>query len=272
MYTEDRARQMIEAGHLRANPKSGAPQYRLDQSDHTMLDSNWTDLQEYDTRFNFPNGEKNVALIERIISMTDKRDAIILDSFAGSGTTAHAVLKLNAEDAGSRRFILVELEDYADAITAERMRHVIKGIPEAKDQQLRDGLGGSFTYCTLGEPLDLETMLRGDTLPPYVELAAYLLYTATGVSVDGVELKRRDDGWFFGDESTDYYLFYEPDLEWLQSNDAVFTEDQAKRIRATEPGRSAVVFAAGKFIGQRELSRMNITFCQLPYELHRAGG
>ncbi len=166
----------------------------------------------------------------------------------------------------------MELEDYADKTTAERVRRVIKGIPEAKNPQLRDGLGGSFAYCTLGEPLDLETMLKGDSLPPYAELAAYLLYTATGVSVDGAELKPRDDGWFFGDESTDYYLFYEPDLEWLQSNDAVFTEDQAKRIRAAEPGRSAVVFAAGKFIGQRELSRMNITFCQLPYELHRAGG
>lgn len=199
-------------------------------------------------------------------------DGIILDSFAGSGTTAHAALALNRENDANRRFILIECEEYADAITAERARRVIKGIPGAKNPWLHDGLGGSFTYCTLGEPLDLETMLRGDSLPPYAELAAYLLYTATGVSVDGAELEPRDGGWFFGDDGTDYYLFYEPDLEWLQSNDAVFTEDQAKRIRAAAPGRSAVVFAAGKFIGQRELSRMNITFCQLPYELHRAGG
>ena len=272
MYTEDRARQMIEAGQLRSNPKSGAPQYRLDQSDHTMLDSNWTDLQEYDTQFNFPNGEKNVALIERIISMTGRRDAVVLDSFAGSGTTAHATLKLNAEDDGNRRFILVELEDYADSITAGRVRRVIKGVPEAKNAQLREGLGGSFTYCTLGEPLDFETMLRGDSLPAYAELAVYLLYTATGISVDWTTLESREDGWFFGDENTDYYLFYEPDIEWLQSNEAVFTEDQAKQIRAANPGRGAIVFAAGKFIGQRELSKMNINFCQLPYELHRAGG
>ena len=182
------------------------------------------------------------------------------------------MLSLNHEDSGHRRFILIELEGYADTITAERVRHVIKGVPAAKDPQLRDGLGGSFTYCTLGEPLDPEAMLGGVSLPPYAELAAYLLYTASGVSVDGAELEPRDDGWFFGDDDTDYYLFYEPDLEWLQSNDAVFTEAQAKRIRAAAPGRSAVVFAAGKFIGQRELSRMNITFCQLPYELHRAGG
>ena len=215
---------------------------------------------------------KPVELISRMLQLATPTDGIILDSFAGSGTTAQATLALNAEDGGARRFILVELEDYANTVTAERVRRVIKGVSETKDQRLRDGLGGSFTYCTLGEPLDLETMLRGDSLPPYAELAAYLLYTATGVSVDGTELERRDGGWFFGDESMDYYLFYEPDLEWLQSNEAVFTEDQAKRIRAAGPGRSAVVFAAGKFIGQRELSRMNITFCQLPYELHRAGG
>lgn len=213
-----------------------------------------------------------MSLVRELLSLPHRDNALILDSFAGSGTTAHATLALNSSDGGTRRFILVECEDYADTITAERVRRIIQGVPEAKDQQLRDGLGGSFTYCTLGEPLDLETMLRGDSLPPYAELAAYLLYTATGVSVDGTVLERRDDGWFFGDDGTDYYLFYEPDLEWLQSNDAVFTEDQAKQIRAAEPGRSAVVFASGKFIGQRELSRMNITFCQLPYELHRAGG
>ena len=211
-------------------------------------------------------------LVQRLALLEGTPNGLILDSFAGSGTTAQAILTLNAQDGGNRRFILVELEDYADTITVERVSRAIRGVPGQKDPQICDGLGGSFTYCTLGEPLDLETMLKGDSLPPYAELAAYLLYTATGVSIDGAELKPRDDGWFFGDESTDYYLFYEPDLEWLQSNDAVFTEDQAKRIRAAGPGRSAVVFAAGKFIGQRELSRMNITFCQLPYELHRAGG
>ena len=77
------------------------------------------------------------------------KDAIILDSFAGSGTTAHAVLALNKEDSGNRKFILVECEEYADNVTAERVRRVIKGVPGAKDAALKEGLGGSFTYCTL---------------------------------------------------------------------------------------------------------------------------
>ena len=69
-----------------------------------------------------------------------------LDSFAGSGTTAHAVLAQNREDGGNRRFILVECEGYADSITAERVRRVIKGVPGAKDDALKAGLGGTFSY------------------------------------------------------------------------------------------------------------------------------
>ena len=78
---------------------------------------------------------------------------IVLDSFAGSGTTAHAVLALNQEDGGNRRFILAECEKYADSITAERVRRVINGVPGARDPALREGLGGSFTFCTLGDPV-----------------------------------------------------------------------------------------------------------------------
>ena len=84
--------------------------------------------------------------------MVCNENDIILDSFAGSGTTAHAVLDLNREDGGNRKFILIECEDYADTITAERVRRVINGVPDARDDALREGLGGSFTYCTLGKP------------------------------------------------------------------------------------------------------------------------
>ena len=96
---------------------------------------------------------------------------IILDSFAGSGTTAHAVLALNKEDGGNRKFILIECEDYADTITAERVRRVINGVPDASNTSLREGLGGSFTYCTLGEPIEVEAMLTGEGLPEFSALA-----------------------------------------------------------------------------------------------------
>ena len=70
---------------------------------------------------------KPIALIERVLEIGADDDALVLDSFAGSGTTAHAVLKANAKDGGHRRFILVEGEDYADRLTAERVRRAIKG-------------------------------------------------------------------------------------------------------------------------------------------------
>ena len=88
-------------------------------------------LDDTTGKFNTP---KPSTLISRILQIGSNKDSVILDSFAGSGTTAHAVLALNKEDGGNRKFILVECEDYADTITAERVRRVIKGIPDAPQQ------------------------------------------------------------------------------------------------------------------------------------------
>ena len=178
------------------------------------------------------------------------------------------MLALNKEDGGNRKFILVECEDYADTITAERVRRVINGVPGAKDATLKEGLGGSFTYCTLGDPIDVEGMLTGEALPEYGELAAYLLNTATGLSANGGLSAQNDDGLFYSNGDTDYYLLYQSDIEWLRSNEAILNEEQARQIH--EKGRQAVVFASDKYMGQRFLSDMSITFCQIPYELHRS--
>ena len=199
-------------------------------------------------------------------------DDIVLDSFAGSGTTAHAVLSLNKEDGGNRKFILVECEDYADTITAERVRRVINGVPNVRNAQLREGLGGSFTYCTLGEPIDAEGMLTGAALPSYAALAAYLLHTASGSSAPTEGLQRRnDDGLFYATDAADYYLLYQPDVDWLRSKAAVLGETQAERIAAAIrcTGKKAIVFAVDKYMGQRYLTDMNITFCRLPYEMYQ---
>ena len=98
--------------------------------------------------FNYP---KPVELVQAIIQATTNKSDIILDSFAGSGTTAHAVLKMNAEDGGSRRFILVEMEDYAENVTAERARRVITGYGEGSSAAA--GTGGGFSYYELGPAL-----------------------------------------------------------------------------------------------------------------------
>ena len=143
---------------------------------------------------------------------------IILDSFAGSGTTAHAVLALNKEDGGNRRFILVECEDYADNITAERVRRVIRGVPASKHKATQIGLGGSFAYCTLGAPIDIDGLLEGERLPAFGQLASYLLHTASGIAAMPDSLPDDNiDGFFYFTEERDYYLIYQPDTDFLRS-------------------------------------------------------
>ena len=216
---------------------------------------------------------KPYGYIAKLLYHATGPDDIVLDSFAGSGTTAHAVLALNKEDGGNRKFILVECEPYADSITAERVRRVIDGVPDARDESLREGLGGSFTYCTLGQPIELEAMLSGSALPSYSALAAYLLHVSSGISAGDDDLRaRNDNGLFYSSPQTDYCLLYKPDVDWLCGNSGMLSADRAKRIGADAgPGRKAIVFGPGKYVGQRELTKMGVTFCQIPYEIQSAG-
>ena len=242
-------------------------------NDTGTTDEGSKEIEQILGRATFDN-PKPTRLVERIARLVCESDGIILDSFAGSGTTAHAVLALNKEDGGNRKFILVECEDYADSITAERVRRVIAGVPGSKDKTLKEGLGGSFTYCTLGDPIELEAMLTGKALPEYPALAAYLLHVSAGIPAGEAGLERQDDdGLFYRNDERAYYLLYKPDLDYLSSNEAMLDETRAKRIgdAIRQEGRKAIVFGAGKYIGQRDLTDMGITFCQLPYEMHRAG-
>ncbi len=210
---------------------------------------------------------KALGLLQRIFTVAGDKDSLILDSFAGSGTTAHAVLALNKEDGGNRKFILVECEDYADEITAERVRRVIKGVPKAKDETLKNGLGGSFTYCKLGDEISPEKMLTGENLPDYETLARHIVYTATGQAPDKIRNIKDKDGFFYETGDRLFYLIYEPDLAFLRSADSALNSDRADRIakQTKKKQKTALVFATHKFMGQKELTQMGITFCGLPY-------
>ncbi len=202
-------------------------------------------------------------LIEQVV-WKDKT-AIILDSFAGSGTTAHAVLTLNKEDGGNRKFILVECEDYADTITAERVRRVIKGVPTARDETLKKGLGGTFSYFELGKPLEITSILEGKDLPDYKELARYIFFTATHNQLD--ETKINEDKHFIG-ESAEYlvYLLYKPDLAYLKSK--ALTLDIAKSL-GDYSGKKRLIFAPTKYMDAQQLLENHIEFAQLPFEIYK---
>jgi len=266
----------IDLLRLSSNEK---PEHYVPPSDAKYLSNLWSDLK--------PNGSnqvkkifggkvfenpKSTDLIRRLVrfACSESKNAIVLDSFAGSGTTAQAVLELNKHDNGNRNFILVECENYADKITAERVRRVIRGIPRSKDESLKKGLGGSFTWCTLGDELSIENMLTCRKLPDYETLARHLFWTATGQSPDTIRKARGEDGLFHETKDRLFYLIYEPETAFLRSNKSALNSERAGRIakQAKAKKKTAVVFATHKFMGQKELGQMGITFAQLSYLLH----
>ncbi len=202
---------------------------------------------------------KPTGLIKKILRMSIDKNDLALDSFAGSGTTAHAVLQLNKEDGGDRKFILVEMEDYADSITAERVRRVIKGYSN------KEGTGGTFSYFDLGKPIEIESLLSGKNLPSYKALARYVFYTATGEEFDDSNVDEKRS--FIG-ESKDYevYLFYKPDLEYLKNT--ALTLDRARSLGKIN-GKRRLVFAPTKYLDQEHLDEFRIDFAQLPFEIYK---
>lgn len=218
-----------------------------------------------DIKFENPKDHEVLARIIRYV-LGGKKDAAILDSFAGLGTTAHAVLSLNAEDGGSRRFILIECEDYADSITAERVRRVIKGVPAAKDESLKKGLGGTFSYFELGKAIELENILDGDSLPTYEELARYVFYAATGEEFNE---KAVDEKKHFIGESRNYqvFLLYEPDVAELKN--LALTLDMVKALPVLKKDKRRLVFAPTKYLDQDHLDQYRIDFAQLPFEIYK---
>ena len=208
---------------------------------------------------------KPTSLIRRVLQIATDKDSIILDSFAGSGTTAHAVLALNKEDGGNRRFVLVECEDYVDSITAERVRRVIKGVPSAKDKSLKAGLGGTFSYFKLGSAMRQESLLDGSNLPDYEKLASYIFFTATGEEFAPDQVKQ--DDWFIGSSRLyDVFLFYEADIDKLKN--MALTLDEARKLPRTE--RRNLVFAPTKYLDREFLNQYRITFQQLPFQIYEA--
>lgn len=239
------------------------------QESKRELRSIFGDLAEQGFDFETPKPSR---LIKRLISIAVAgfEESIILDSFGGSGTTAHAVLALNAEDGGARQFILVEQEDYADSLTAERVRRVIRGAPGAKDAALRDGLGGTFSYVELGEPYDEARLLSGDSLPSYADLARYTFFTATGEQWDASQLDRAR---YYLGESSRYqvYLLYEPDLDRLKNMplNLSFVKDVLGEAFARGRDKPRLVIAPLKYLDDETMTQYGVEYCQLPFGIYK---
>lgn len=194
-------------------------------------------------------------LITKIISIICEKDSIILDSFAGSGTTAHAVLNMNRADGGHRKFILVEMEDYADSITAERVRRVIRGYGEGKNAV--EGTGGSFSYYELGDPLLIGENLNEAVEPEIIREYIWFMETKTPYTPAA-----GDSPYYLGQHNdTGYYFYYEPQRITVLDFDFLAT--------VTEKASGTVIYADRCSISDDKLSQMGIVFKKIPRDISR---
>lgn len=216
--------------------------------------------------FDYP---KSVDLIKRCLELYSDKSSIILDSFAGSGTTAHAVLNLNKQDGGNRKFILVEMEDYAESITAERVRRVINGYGEGKNAVA--GTGGSFSYYELGEPIMNDGYLNENQ--PIEKIRAYIWYTEThtplctgtsNVSANSPFLQAQGAKckYYLGKHNNvGYYCYYEK-----TSNTSL---DKAFLNTITEAADQYIIYADNCLLSEEFMRLNHIIFKKIPRDIRK---
>ena len=194
-------------------------------------------------------------LLEFILTIAGDKDTLILDSFAGSGTTAHAVLNMNKADGGHRKFILVEMMDYAESITAERVRRVIRGYGEGKNAV--EGTGGSFSYYELGDPLLIGENLNEAVAPEKIREYIWFMETKTPYTPAAGE-----NLYYLGQHNdTGYYFYYEPQRITVLDYDFLAT--------VTEKAGGTVIYADRCSIDDGKLSQMGIVFKKIPRDISR---
>lgn len=195
-------------------------------------------------------------LIEEIISHLQK-DIVILDSFAGSGTTAHAVMNLNKKDRGNRKFILIEMEDYAETITAERVRRVMKGYGEGKNTV--EGTDGSFDYYELGQPIFKKDKNLNEDVG-IIKIREYIYYTETK---QYLERQQEESSKYLLDtyNDTGYYFYYEKD------NLTTLTIDTLSIV--TEKAEQYIIYADKCMLDKEYMQQKNIVFKKIPRDIKR---
>lgn len=263
---EETARQLEERGRLEiVDGIVKKAVYPEDEIDNTKFAPFWSHLKAEDfgtaqtakENLNSIMGKnigfetvKPVELIEELIKHLDD-DSIILDSFAGSGTTAHAVLKLNKEDGGNRKFILVEMENYADSITAERVRRVIQGYGEV------EGTGGNFDFYEVGEPLMINDEINENIAVE--KICAYVWYTETHTPY---KKPSGNNSAYLGEfNGTGIYFHYEKGN--LTTLDAQF-------LRSIEiQAENYLIYADECGLSEKQLEDFHITFKKIPRDIKK---
>ncbi len=205
--------------------------------------------------FDYP---KATELLETILNIANTgKDAIILDSFAGSGTTAHAVLNLNKQDGGHRRFILCEMCDYAETITAERVRRVINGYGEGNKSV--EGTVGSFAYYELGEPIfngiNLNEAIGTD------KLREYIWYSETRAPYAPSSANDQNAYHLGNYNSVGYYFYY-------KKNETT-TLDKAFLNTITVRADQYIIYADNCLLSDEFMRTNHIVFKKIPRDIRK---
>lgn len=202
--------------------------------------------------FDFP---KDVSLIQYLINFLCDKEAIILDSFAGSGTTANAVLNLNRQDNGNRNFILVELSDYAETITAERVRRVINGVQIADIQ----GTGGAFDYYELGESLFREDGTLNENVGED-KIREYIFFSDTQ---QPLQERTPDNKYYLGNAfETAYYFYYERNAMTILNHETL-------RQIVTKRAEQYIIYADICTLTEDEMNQLGVVFKKIPRDIKR---
>jgi len=210
---------------------------------------------------------KPVRLIQRILQIATNSGDLILDSFAGSGTTGHAVLKQNSEDGGNRRFILVEMDsNIAQTITAERLKRVAEGynFKDSRGNKKKEkGLTGGFRYCELGVTLfNADGQIREEV--KYSDLAQHVYFIETGQPLPQNAKKHYP---LLGvSNGIAVYLLYNGILKDKKANGGnVLTRAMLQSLPKHEGSKT--IYGTGCLLSEEKLRELGITFRQIPYEV-----
>jgi site-specific DNA-methyltransferase (adenine-specific)/adenine-specific DNA-methyltransferase len=216
---------------------------------------------------------KPVSLLTRLLTIATNKDDLVMDSFAGSATTGHAVLAMNSQDGGNRQFILVEIQqDIAETVSAERLRRVINGYDKSGDPEKHiEGLGGGFRYCHLGTPLFNE-FGDIDEAVSFPDLAAHVFFSETGAP-----LPKKVDGSnpLIGQHKDKIvYLLFSPAEQGFPREAAgnVLTPDALASLPSAPDSFDGerVVYAEGCTVSPDRLKAEGVVFKQIPYQIEGA--
>jgi adenine-specific DNA-methyltransferase len=216
-----------------------------------------------DRVFAFP---KPISVIQRVIDYCAPKNAFVLDSFAGTGTTAHAVLQMNIGDGGRRRFICIEMDAaIAENVTAKRLRKVVQGY-DAEGNRV-EPLGSGFRFCRLGKTLfDKHGEINEEV--PFTDLARYVYLIETGMPAP---TRPRCDNPLLGvHEGRAVYLLYNGVLgDRRPAGGNVLTHAVLDALPPHPTGTESprVIYGEACRLSEATLQRLNVTFRQTPYAL-----